>query len=121
MPRSPVEEAIAGPMPPYDGLGLHDDEDFCPPRPDAPKSHPEDTIGGSDARAVLLDHRGELLPKGEVLQQELPPRTKERSDRPDAHRYKAKHGPARLPGSSETVNDFRANGIMANDRPRATF
>jgi len=64
-------------MPPHDGLGLHDDEGFCPARPDAPKGHPEDTIGHPDAGVSLLDDRRELLPKGEVLQQEFAPRTNE--------------------------------------------
>jgi hypothetical protein len=35
----------------------------------------EDTIGGLDAAPVPLDHRGDLLPKGDVLEQEVPPRT----------------------------------------------
>lgn len=71
-------------------------------------------------RAALLDHRGELLPKCEVLQQQFPPRTNEQSERPDDHRYKAKHGRARLPGSSTTVNDFIANGVLATDTSTMT-
>jgi hypothetical protein len=56
-----------------------------------------------------------LLPKGEVLQQQFLPRTDERSERPNDHRYKTKHRRARLPASSKTVNDVSANGIVAND------
>ncbi len=50
----------------------------------------------------LVNHRGDLLPKGEVFQQEFPPRTNERSERPDDHRYKAQHGPA-MSGLEEPV------------------
>ena len=70
----PVEPET-GPVPADYGHGLHDDEDLCPARPDATKGAPEDTIGGPDAGPAPLDHRGELLPQGDVLEQELPPRT----------------------------------------------
>ncbi len=79
------------------------------------KGDPEDTIGEPDAGPVSLDHRGELLPEGEVLEQELPPRTTKRTKPPDNHCCKTKHGRARLPSSTRTVNDFSANGILATD------
>ncbi len=105
--ESPPVEPVTGPVPPHDGLGFHDDEYFSPARPDAPKSHPEDTIGYPDAGARLLGHRGELLPKGEVLQQELPPRTNERTKRPNDHRCKANHGRGEAAGLDQNRQRFQ--------------
>ena len=72
--QPPPVQPETGPVPGNHGLGLHDDEDVCPARPDAPKGDPEGTIDGPDAGPAPLDQGGELLPKGNVLEQELPAR-----------------------------------------------
>jgi hypothetical protein len=58
-------------VPPDDGRGLDDDERVSPPRPDAPEGDPEGTIGHMYRRTTPQRQGGELLPQGEVLEQEV--------------------------------------------------
>jgi hypothetical protein len=93
--QPPPVQPETGPVPGNDGFGLHDDEDVCPARPDAPKGDPEGTIDRPDAGPAPLDHGGELLPKGDVLEQEIPARTESRAERRNQRREEAKHGAGR--------------------------
>ena len=62
--RSPVQpESLA--MPADYRVGLNDDQDLLPSRPDLRQEDPEAPIGCSDpGSAPFLGERGELLPKG---------------------------------------------------------
>jgi hypothetical protein len=63
--RAPLEsESLA--MPSGHSVGLNDDQDLFPPRPDPRHQHPEASIGWRDSRAAsLLGERRELLAEGE--------------------------------------------------------
>ena len=56
-------------MPPYDGLGLHDDEDVGPTGPEATEYGPEESVQPVQPwpRPFTLEH-GKLLSDGEDLE-----------------------------------------------------
>jgi hypothetical protein len=63
-----------------------------PTRPPPPKGDPEGSVGGPDERASPRRQGGELLAKGEVLEQEIAAGTEGREEHPHRHRYESKHG-----------------------------
>ena len=59
-------------MPPYDGLGLHDDEDVGPTGPKAAKCGPEESVQPVQRRPrpFAFEH-GKLLSEGEDLESDI--------------------------------------------------
>ena len=68
-------------MPANHGVGLHDDEDICPPRPEPAKEDPEESIRDRQAgpRAPLPED-GDLLTEGEILEGEVDAITEKRAE-----------------------------------------
>jgi len=97
------------------GSRLHDDEGVCPARPDAPKGDPEGTIAGPDAWPATLDHRGELLPEGDVLEKKLAARTEGGAER-RGQRRGVEAWRAKIMAKGEIVEDSKPNGILARNR-----
>jgi len=59
-------------MPADHRLGLHEDDDIDPSRPQAAEGDPEPAVGRGEPRpAPIVGERGELLSEGEVLENEF--------------------------------------------------
>ena len=69
-------------MPANHGVRFHDDERIGPTGPKSPYEDPEQAVGPRDAqpRVLALEH-GELLPQGEILEDEVSPRAEGGGDR----------------------------------------
>src|SRR6266496_2102994 len=70
----PPVQREARTVPPDHRLRLHDDDRIGPSCPHAPQHNPERPVHQPNPRPALLQHGGELLPEGEVLEHEAPPR-----------------------------------------------
>ena len=61
------------PMPANDRLRLDEDQCSLPASPEAPQHHPEQFVGGRKSRwRMSLFENAELLPKGQVFQEQIP-------------------------------------------------
>jgi len=59
-------------MPPDHRLGLHEDKDVKPARPQPTEHDPEQSVGSADpGPATAVGEGGELLPEGKVLEHEV--------------------------------------------------
>ncbi len=93
---APVESKSLS-MPAKNGIGLHDDEDGAPIRPESGQPSPEDAVALPELRpfrALLQD--GELLPEDEVLGGQLRLAAKKRSKKNEDYLYPA-HAPLPYP------------------------
>src|ERR1019366_4088665 len=73
VPREPTPVHLeSGPMPANDCLRLHENQRLLPFGPEARQSRPEQPIrrGKARPRASLLQN-GKLLPKGQILQEQI--------------------------------------------------
>ena len=94
-------------MPPHDDVGLDDDEDLLPPRPEATERDPEDAIGRPHPRSRSLGREdGELLAEGEVLDQKVRPRRSETSEPTQDESDSGEHRD-RMEGCRGGVNDAK--------------
>jgi hypothetical protein len=59
------------------------------------RSRTQNARSAADQRPALLQDRGKLLPKGEVLKQEIAARTEGGAERRNQRREEPKHGAAR--------------------------
>jgi len=100
-----------------DCLRLDDDQSVRPTRPQPPKVDPEGSVGGPDERASPRHQGGELLAKGEILEQKIAAGTEGRGEHSHRHRYEWKHGKEKLPCPIRNVNESRWNKVLAKDRP----
>jgi hypothetical protein len=103
-----------------DCLRLDDDEGVHPARPQPPKGDPEGSVGGPDERASPRHQGGELLAKGEILEQEIAAGTEGRDEHRHRHRYESEHVVERLPCPIRNVNESRWNEVLANDSSSKT-
>ena len=84
----------AGPVPADHRFRGDDDERLLPTGPDSPSKYPEEPVKGAKARPWMppLQH-GELLPKCEVFQNEIPTALKSLDERPEQEQKECEHGP----------------------------
>ena len=79
-PPSP-EQAEALAMPANHGVGLHDNEDICPPRPEPAKRDPEESVRDRQpGPRPPLREDGDLLTEGEVLEGDVDATTEKRAE-----------------------------------------
>ena len=92
--RSPSpEQAEAQSMPANHGVGLHDDEDICPPRPEPAKEDPEEPVRGRQpGPRPPLREDGDLLTEGEVLEGEVGAITEKRAEAVREEEDELSHG-----------------------------
>src|SRR5712664_2117552 len=112
----PVQPEVST-VPTDDCLRLDDDEGVRPARPQLSKGDPEGSVGGPDERARRRG--GELLAKGEVLEQEIAAGTEARDEHPHRHRHESKHGEERLPCPTRNINESLRDDVLANDKRHA--
>ena len=64
------EQAKAQAMPSDDGLRLEEQQDLSPVRPEAPQTHPEQSVGGEEPRlaGVLPAQDGQLMSQGDEFE-----------------------------------------------------
>ena len=80
-------------MPANHGVGLHDDEDICPPRPEPAKEDPEEPVRGRQpGPRPPLREDGDLLTEGEVLDGEVGAITEKRAEAVREKEYELSHG-----------------------------
>ena len=79
-------------MPADNRIGLHNDDRLGPSGPEATQHHPERPVRRPDQRPALLQERGKLLPKGEVLENEVAARTEGGAEGRNQRGEEAKHG-----------------------------
>ena len=66
------EQAKAQAMPSDDGLRLEEQQDLLPVRPEAPQTHPEQSVGGVEFGFTWLAfEHGELMSERQVFKQQL--------------------------------------------------
>ena len=79
LPGPELPKALS--VPPHDGVGLDDDQVLLPPWPEAAKRDPEEPIRQTHPRSRSLGLAdGELLAKGEVLDQKVRSRRSKTSE-----------------------------------------
>ena len=92
-------------MPPHDGVGLDDDEDLLPPRPEAAQRDPEEPIHRPHPRSRSLGREdGELPAEGEVLDQKVRLRRCDTSEPNQGDGNSGKHRTT-MTGCGSGVND----------------
>ena len=96
---------------------MTDDEGLRATRPQPPKGDPEASVGGPDERASPRRQGGELLAKGEILEQVIAAGTEGRGEHSHRHRYESRHGEEKLPCPIRNVNESRWNEVLAKDNP----
>lgn len=70
-------QSDSGPMPPYDSIRINDMKSLPPFSPEPSHHNPKQFLDGSNARFRMLPSQdGELLPQGEVFQNEVAARSK---------------------------------------------
>jgi len=115
-PRNPgPEKTEPSPMPPDHCRGSHHKQRFSPVRPDLREDDPKSAVSGSQPRSweLSLPH-GQLLSKGQVLQDQFSPTTRgnekagDRKQQPE-HATEYQMCPGR-------VNSFEADAFLANHR-----
>ena len=68
---SPIQ-AKAGAMPLHDGSRCDQNQRLFPSLPQPPQNHPEELVPGRQSMAGMLSlHREKLLPKSQILQDEI--------------------------------------------------
>ena len=103
-------------MPPDHRLRLHDDDRIGPSCPHAPQHDPERPVHQPDPRPALLQHGGELLTQGEVLDHEAALRPEPRDECSDGRQEEPNHGGREAAGAGRNVNNSQRNGILASHR-----
>ena len=97
---------------PLKGVRLHDDEDPRPAGPEATQDDPEGAVAGAKGGPLVRGENGELLPEGEVLEDEVAAGPQSRAQRRGEYRKEAKHGAgrSRSRGISSTVSGKTSSG-----------
>jgi len=99
-------------VPTHDRVGLDDDQDILSARPVAAQRGAEEPIGGSHPRSRSLGREyGELLAKGEVLDQKVGPRRAETSQPTQDGGHSREHRD-RMEGAGSAVNDAEGLGWL---------
>src|SRR6266540_1405240 len=88
----PPVQREARTVPPDHRLRPHDRDRIGPSPPHAPQHDPERPVHQPNPRPALLQHGGELLPEGEVLEHEAPPRPEPRGECDDDRPEESNHG-----------------------------
>jgi len=82
----------AGPVPSHNGLRLNENQCLPPPGPEPPQNHPEKSVGNGNARMGTPPFQdSKLLPKSQILQEEIAARTKEHDHRNRQQLHQAQH------------------------------
>jgi hypothetical protein len=90
--QTPVQ-AKASSVPANYGLGSDEDERFVPAGPEPPSSDPEKLVQGAESRSEMASRQHhELLPKGEIFQNQGLRSAKETNESSEPESGKGKHG-----------------------------
>jgi hypothetical protein len=93
IPREPCPIQLESrSMPPNDSLRLNDDQRLLPSRPELPQHHPERFVRRSKPQLRMFVFQNcELLPKGQVFQEQIAARAKTSSRVTDKEPHQAEH------------------------------
>jgi hypothetical protein len=113
LPGPPGPKALA--MPADDGRGLYQEQNVAPARPAVGKLNPEGSLEPSELRPLrAVMQESELLPKGEVLEHQIPAPSQRRAERAQQGHHDGPHG--RRAWSVSEVAVKSGDPILAKDR-----
>ena len=95
-------------MPANHCLGLHEDENVGPSRPQPAKRDPEPAVSGSDVGTpTAAGERSKLLLEGQVLDHEFAAVAEGRAKGAEERQEKVQHGEISIATPAGNVNDLR--------------